>query len=272
MKLMDTTEMPSTSKLFDLTGRVAIVVGASGYLGSEFARTLASLGASVVACSRNEESCSSLVKELETAFDGQQHLSLACDVTSRESIQGVKAIISKHYGGSLHVLINSVWAGHKVTWEECSEEEWLTDIDASLSGTFRTIQAFAPMMGSGTSIINIASMYGHVAPDYRLYDGNQHVNPPSYSAAKGGVLQLTRYFASFLAPKGIRVNAISPGPFPFERVQDEEHFTARLKSKTMLGRVGTPSDLRGVIALLASDASSYITGQSIAVDGGWTAW
>jgi NAD(P)-dependent dehydrogenase (short-subunit alcohol dehydrogenase family) len=269
---MQHTEVPNISQLFNLSGRVAIVVGASGYLGSEFARTLAHLGASVVVCSRNVKACEELLQELETSHDGQRHMSHSCDVTSRESIKRLRESVKKEYSGALHVLINSVWAGRKVTWQECSEEDWLTDIDASLSGTFRTIQSFAPLMVSGGSIINIASMYGHVAPDYRLYDGNKHVNPPSYSAAKGGVLQLTRYFASFLASDGIRVNAISPGPFPFESVQAEEGFTAKLRSQTMLGRVGKPSDLRGVVALLASDASSYITGQAIAVDGGWTAW
>ena len=116
-------------------------------------------------------------------------------------------------------------------------------------------------------------MYGQVAADYRWYEGDtQHVSPPSYSAAKGGVLQLTRYFASFLATEGIRVNAISPGPSPFESVQSEDGFTAKLRSRTMLNRFGKPIELRGVVALLASDASSYITGQTIAVDGGLTSW
>ncbi len=270
---MKLTGTPDISKLFDLSGRVAIVFGASGYLGSEFARTLADLGASVLACSRNKKSCEEVVRELTVSHIGQRHLAYRCDVTSRESVHELRDVVLERYDGSLHVLVNSVMAGLKATWQDCSEEDWLTEIDTSLSGSFRTIQALAPLMVSGGSIINIASMYGQVAPDYRLYEGDpQHVSPPSYSAAKGGILQLTRYFASFLATEGIRVNAISPGPFPFESVQAEEGFTSKLRGRTMLDRFGTPSDLRGVVALLASDASSYITGQTIAVDGGWTAW
>ncbi len=270
---MKLTEVSETSQLFDLSGRVAIVVGSSGYLGSEFAKTLADLGASVVACGRREESCEELLQELAVSRIGQRHMAYSCDVTSPDSVHQLRDAVLDEYDGSIHVLVNSVMAGLKATWQDCSEEAWLTEIDATLSGTFRTIRAFAPLMVSGGSIINIASMYGQVAPDYRLYEGDaHHVSPPSYSAAKGGVLQLTRYFASFLATQGIRVNAISPGPFPFESVQAEDGFIAKLRSRTMLDRVGKPGDLRGVVALLASDASSYITGQTIAVDGGWTAW
>jgi gluconate 5-dehydrogenase len=115
-------------------------------------------------------------------------------------------------------------------------------------------------------------MYGHVAPDYRIYDGIQFANPPSYGAAKAGVLQLTKYLASFLSPYGIRVNAVSPGPFPFPETLKNIAFKESLESKNMLGRVGEPDDLKGAYALLASDASKYMTGQNICVDGGWATW
>jgi gluconate 5-dehydrogenase len=121
-------------------------------------------------------------------------------------------------------------------------------------------------------IINTTSMYGHVAPDHRIYDGIEFANPPSYGAAKAGVLQLTKYLASFLSPHGIRVNAVSPGPFPFLETLKNKEFKESLESKNMLGRVGEPDDLKGAFALLASDASKYMTGQNICVDGGWTAW
>jgi NAD(P)-dependent dehydrogenase (short-subunit alcohol dehydrogenase family) len=221
----------------------------------------------------NVASCEDLLRELAVSHTGQNHLAYSCDVTSRESVYQLRDAVMSKYNGSVHVLVNSVMAGLKMTWQDSSEEDWLTEINTSLSGSFRTIKAFAPVMVSGGSIINIASMYGQVAADYRWYEGDtQHVSPPSYSAAKGGVLQLTRYFASFLATEGIRVNAISPGPSPFESVHSEDGFTAKLRSRTMLNRFGKPIELRGVVALLASDASSYITGQTIAVDGGWTSW
>ena len=105
-----------------------------------------------------------------------------------------------------------------------------------------------------------------------MYLGNEHANPPSYGAAKAGVIQLTKYLASFLSPHEIRVNAISPGPFPFADIVKNAEFMGALEAKTMLNRLGNPEDLKGAIALLSSDASSYMTGQNICVDGGWTAW
>ena len=105
-----------------------------------------------------------------------------------------------------------------------------------------------------------------------IYDGKEFANPPSYGAAKAGVIQLTKYLASFLSPYGVRVNALSPGPFPFPETQKNNDFIEKLASKNMLNRIGQPEDLKGAIALLCSDASSYMTGQNICVDGGWAAW
>jgi gluconate 5-dehydrogenase len=105
-----------------------------------------------------------------------------------------------------------------------------------------------------------------------MYAGTDHANPPSYGAAKAGVIQLTKYLASFLSPHGIRVNAISPGPFPFADIVGNEEFMGALRAKTMLNRLGKPEELKGAVALLCSDASSYMTGQNICVDGGWTTW
>ena len=123
------------------------------------------------------------------------------------------------------------------------------------------------------NILNIASMYGHVAPDYRLYDGDRFANPPSYGAAKAGVIQLTKYLASFLSQHEIRVNCISPGPFPFETTQDESpEFIRRLSEKNPMNRIGNPHELKGAALLLCSNAGSYITGQNLRVDGGWSIW
>ena len=122
-------------------------------------------------------------------------------------------------------------------------------------------------------VLNIGSMYGHVAPDWRLYEDVPQANPPSYGAAKAGVIQFTKYLASFLAPHGIRVNCISPGPFPYEETAREHpEFVERLNAKSPLGRIGRPHEIKGAAALLCSDASSYMSGQNICVDGGWTIW
>jgi NAD(P)-dependent dehydrogenase (short-subunit alcohol dehydrogenase family) len=116
-------------------------------------------------------------------------------------------------------------------------------------------------------------MYGHVAPNWRLYHNVPQANPPSYGAAKAGVIQLTKYLASFLSPDGIRVNCISPGPFPFPAVMDQyPEFIERLNAKNPMGRTGVPHEIKGAAALLCSDASSYMTGQNICVDGGWAIW
>lgn len=260
----------SIRSLFDLSGKVALVVGASGHLGSEIARTLADLGASVVLSSRSRASCEAIMQTLTCDPNHQHHEALTCDVTSTASVEELRDHLLGHYGRGVDVLVNSVWAGEKSDWQDMSDDGWFLDINASLTGTFRMIREFAPTMPTGGSIINIASMYGHVAPDPSLYDGNAYVNPPSYGAAKGGVIQLTRYFASFLARQQIRVNAISPGPFPFGETLRDEAFMEALRHRTLLGRVGNPEDLSGVIALLASNASSFLTGQTIQVDGGWT--
>jgi gluconate 5-dehydrogenase len=115
-------------------------------------------------------------------------------------------------------------------------------------------------------------MYGHIAPDYRIYDGTNFSNPPSYGAAKAGVIQFTKYLASFLSPHGIRVNCLSPGPFPHAETQKHEVFIERLAAKNPMNRIGEPHEVKGAVALLCSDAGSYITGQNICVDGGWTTW
>jgi gluconate 5-dehydrogenase len=143
----------------------------------------------------------------------------------------------------------------------------------SLNSPFRMIKAAFPMLKARRGVIlNIASMYGHVAPDYHIYEGTTFANPPSYGAAKAGVIQFTKYLASFLSPHGIRANALSPGAFPHPPTMEHKVFLERLSAKNPLNRVGKPDELKGAVALLCSDAGSYITGQNICVDGGWAVW
>jgi gluconate 5-dehydrogenase len=144
----------------------------------------------------------------------------------------------------------------------------------SLTGPFRMTKAcFEPLKASRGVVLNVASMYGIVAPDHRLYDGEKYANPPSYGAAKAGVLQFTRYLASFLSPHGIRVNAISPGPFPYKSTQRENPaFIERLGAKNMMNRIGEPHEVKGAAVFLCSDAATYVTGQNVSIDGGWTSW
>lgn len=263
---------PALEQLFSLKGKNALVTGGAGLLGSQIASALAEQGARVAIASRTADNCVQLASEFEELWPGG-HYGLPIDITSTDSVKGcVDEVVSK--SGSIDILVNCSWSGNKNTWESISEEDWMYDIDVTLHGVFRTIKAaFEPLKASKGNVLNIASMYGYVAPDHRMYDGEKYANPPSYGAGKAAVIQFTKYLASFLSPHEIRVNAISPGPFPYESTQKENpEFIARLGAKNPLGRIGNPYELKGAAALLCSDASSYMTGQNICVDGGWGIW
>jgi NAD(P)-dependent dehydrogenase (short-subunit alcohol dehydrogenase family) len=263
--------MKSLQELFDLQNKTVFITGGAGHLGTAMCEALAELGANIVIGSRDKEKCSLIAKAMSEKF-GVKVSGVQLDITNPESIDEALLVIDKEHGG-LDILINNAWSGNKNTFESISIEDWKYDIDVCLNGVFYTTKKAAPYLKKTRGVIlNVASMYGHVAPDYKMYVGTEHANPPSYGAAKAGVIQLTKYLASFLAPDGIRVNAISPGPFPFGDILQNEEFIGVLEAKTMLNRIGNPDDLKGVIALLCSDASSYMTGQNICVDGGWAAW
>lgn len=265
---------PSLQDLFSLKGRDALVIGGAGLLGGEISYAFAELGARVIIASRDLEKCTQFTKSIARRFPDTETHALTVDITDPASIRALMKQTADITGGGLDILVNSGWSGRKNTFESISDQDWDLDIEVCLNGVFRTIKAAVPLLKvRGGNILNIASMYGHVAPDYRMYDSERFANPPSYGAAKAGVLQLTRYLASFLSPDNIRANCISPGPFPFESTQKENpDFIARLNAKNPLNRIGNPHELKGVAALLCSDAGAYMTGQNICVDGGWAVW
>jgi gluconate 5-dehydrogenase len=228
----------------------------------------------VVVASRDDTTCSRFVARLRERLPGAKAHARRVDITDPASIRTLFSDVRDAVGDGLDILVNSGWSGRKNTFESIDDEDWDHDIDVCLNGVFRTIRAAFPMLRRRRgAILTIASMYGHVAPDHRLYEGTPFANPPSYGAAKAGIVQLTRYLASFLAPHGIRANCISPGPFPFETTQMERpDFIERLNAKTPLNRIGRPHEIKGAAVLLCSDAGSYITGQDVRVDGGWTIW
>ena len=261
----------SLRELLSLQDKTVFITGGAGHLGTAMCEALAELGANIVIGSRDDEKGKAIARVLSEEF-GVQASGVQLDITDPESLESALLIIEKEYG-RLDVLVNNAWSGKKNTFESISMDDWKYDIDVCLNGVFYTVKKAVPYLKKTKGVIvNIASMYGHVAPDYKMYVGTDHANPPSYGAAKAGVIQLTKYLASFLAPDGIRVNAISPGPFPFGDILKNDKFIGTLESKTMLNRIGNPDDLKGVVALLCSDASSYMTGQNICVDGGWAAW
>lgn len=274
MQYSNPEKAPRMAELFSLKGRTALVVGGSGLLGGEISYAFAELGAEVIIASRNEGRCREFVSTLRQNMPDATAHALGVDITDAQSIRALVGRVGDITGGGLDILVNSGWSGRKNTFESISDEDWDNDIDVCLSGVFRTIKAAVPLLKQRRgNILTIASMYGHVAPDYRMYDSERFANPPSYGAAKAGVIQLTRYLASFLSPHGIRANCISPGPFPFESTQKENpDFIARLAAKNPLNRIGRPHELKGAAVLLCSEAGAYMTGQNLCVDGGWAVW
>lgn len=264
-------ESKSLRELLALNGKTVFITGGAGHLGTAMCEALAELGANIVIGSRDTEKSSSFANMIGEKFDVRAS-AVQLDISDPDNIENALALIEKKHA-RLDILINNAWSGKKNSFETISLDDWKYDIEVCLNGVFYTVKkAFPYLKESKGVIVNVASMYGHVAPDYRIYAGTGHANPPSYGAAKAGVIQLTKYLASFLAPHQIRVNAISPGPFPFGDILNNAEFIGTLEAKTMLNRIGNPEDLKGPIALLCSDAGRYMTGQNICVDGGWTAW
>lgn len=255
-----------------LRGRVALVAGGAGWLGSEIADALAELGADIIVASRNIGQCQARAVDLAVRH-GVRSYAVGLDLTALPSIRQCINESVRLVGG-FDILVLCAWSGRKNTWESINDDDWNYDIEVCLNGVFRTVKAAFPVLKERKGVVlTIGSMYGHVAPDWRLYEGVPQANPPSYGAAKAGVIQLTRYLASFLAPHGIRANCISPGPFPFPQTAEQyPEFVERLKAKNPLGRIGAPHEIKGAAALLCSDAGSFITGQNVCVDGGWAVW
>jgi len=264
--------MSIVNSLMDLSGKTVLVAGGAGYLGTAFCEALAELGANIVIASRDVEKCSRLSDKLKREFNVS---SRPCylDLFDNESIASCIEFTTSEYK-SIDVLITSAWSGKKNSWDSISNKDWDYDIEICLNGIFRLVkESTAALKSSQGVILTISSMYGHIAPDYKLYEDVPQINPPSYGASKAGIIQLTKYLASFLAPYGIRANCISPGAFPFKEIYTQyPEFAQRLCSKNPMGRIGEPDDLKGVAALLCTDLSKYMTGQNICVDGGWGAW
>lgn len=266
--------MKTLDALGSLSGRVAIITGAAGHLGLAFGEALAEKGAHVVVVDRDQAACDARAQLLTTR--GGQATGRACDLSSREqTAQLVDAVLQGT--GRLDVLVNNAaytgatgLAGWAAPFPQQSLDAWEGALRVNLTAAFQLAQAASPALaasGHGV-IINVASIYGEVGPDLGLYQGTSMANPAGYGASKGGLIQLTRYLATILAPR-VRVNALSPGGI--ERGQPAI-FQDRYRARTPLQRMATEEDLKGAMWFLASDLSAYVTGQNLIVDGGWTAW
>ena len=268
---------------FSLTGRVAVVTGAAGLLGREHCAALAGAGATVIVVDLDQEAAEAAAADLKAAA-GAEVPAFAANVTDRESLVRLRDAIATRYG-RLDVVVNNAALNDRLEapslradaarFEEYPLDEWRRVMDVNVTGVFLPSQVLGAMMaeGGGGSIINIASTYALVGPDPSLYrrpDGTQpFVKSPAYPASKGAVLSLTRFLAAYWGRQGVRVNALVPGGV--ENGQ-EPYFVERYGSRTPLGRMAAPDDYRGAIIFLACDASRYMTGATLVVDGGFTAW
>jgi NAD(P)-dependent dehydrogenase (short-subunit alcohol dehydrogenase family) len=276
MSILQDSEADLLSR-FRLDGKVVFLSGATGLLGRPMARALAAAGASVVLNARMQDKLEALVGELKSAG---WSASMACfDVTNEIAVRRNVEMIGEQFG-RLDVLVNNASSGRPGTMESATAGDFEQLYRVNVVAAFQLLQAATPLLkvagsqsGGGASVINIASMYGSVSPDPSIYGTSGANSPPYYGAAKAGLIQLTRYAACHLAAQRIRVNCISPGPFPSAKyLEPDENFHAQLKAKNPMQRTGEPWELQGPLLFLASDASSYVTGINLPVDGGWTAW
>jgi NAD(P)-dependent dehydrogenase (short-subunit alcohol dehydrogenase family) len=265
----------SLRELFDLHGRAALITGGAGHLALAIAEALAELGCQLLILDVDPANCEQRAADLRQRFNVEAR-GLACDLSN---LSDAKLLIDQaaDWFGRLDILINNAaftgasgLPGYAVPFEQQSLSAWQAAMKVNIDAAFQLAQAAAPLLAASGHgrIINVASIYGAVGPQLAMYEGTQMGMPAAYAASKGALIQLTRYLATALAPN-IRVNSISPGGI--ER-QQPDSFVERYQSRVPLGRMGTEEDFKGVMAFLASDASEYVTGQNIFVDGGWTAW
>jgi NAD(P)-dependent dehydrogenase (short-subunit alcohol dehydrogenase family) len=267
--------------LFDLTDKVAVVTGGAGILGRHFCAGLVEFGAKVAVVDLVEQRAMQLAKELSVQHK-KQVIGVGCDVSDLASVQEMVARVLAEFG-EINILHNNA-AGKSndlnaffESFEQYSLEQWRKIMSVNLDGMFLVAQAVGKQMVSqrqGGSIIQTASIYGVISPDHRIYEGSQYLNrqintPGVYTASKAGVVGLTRYLATYWADKGIRVNTLTPGGV--ESGQNDE-FKRHYSNRIPMNRMAAAHEMVGALLYLASDASSYVTGQNVIVDGGLSAW
>jgi NAD(P)-dependent dehydrogenase (short-subunit alcohol dehydrogenase family) len=274
--------MSNLPQLFDLTGRSAVVTGGAGLLGRQFCQTLAAAGAAVSVVDINTSAAEMVAEAINQT--GGRAVDIPTDITDPESVAAMVDSALEAFG-RLDILVNSAALDPKFDPEGISDqgqnafetfplEGWQQAIDVNLTGMFLCTQAATQTMlaqGKGV-VVNLCSMYGLVGPDQRLYQREgqpPQYKPVTYSVTKAGVLGMTQYLAAYYGAKNIRVNALTPGGV-FN--QHDEEFVKAYSARAVLGRMAEQDEMNGALLFLASDASSYMTGANLVVDGGWTAW
>jgi NAD(P)-dependent dehydrogenase (short-subunit alcohol dehydrogenase family) len=267
------------NKIFDLKDRVIVLTGSAGLLGSQYAQILSDAGANLVLVDTNVTKNQALKKQINENFQTDP-ICLDVDITSKNQVKKMVSSIKKEFG-KIDGLINNAFLNHAKSqskngansFETFPIEIWNKAMELNLTGVLLCCQEVGKVMVQQKKgvIVNISSIYGISGADQRIY-GNSNLNSPvSYAASKGAIINLTRYLAAYWHQKNIRVNTLTLGGVQDDSYQKKE-FIKRYSEKTMLGRMAKKEDYNGAILFLMSDASSYMTGSNLVIDGGWTAW
>ena len=281
--------MPKLPDLFNLTGRVAVVAGGAGLLGAEFCKTLLEAGATTIVADIDVGAATRVSRSINERFppgeSATRSIPIEVDIASKNSVNDLFQRVSQEFN-RVDILVNTaaidpkfdpgslVDSDSEVGFEDFPLEQWKRALEINLTGIFLCCQAAGKLMVAqgGGVMINVGSIYGLVGPDQSIYqsEGNPvRYKPAYYSTSKAGILGLTRYLATYYQNKNIRVNALTPGGIFNEHDQD---FVKAYSSRTVLGRMAEKNEMNGALLFLASDASTYMTGNNLIVDGGWTAW